>query len=43
MPLVAKTRAALGDAAFAEAEAAGRGLSYEEATAEARAWLESRS
>ncbi len=42
MPLVAKTRAALGDAAFAEAEAAGRALSYEEATAEARAWLENR-
>jgi len=40
MPLVANTRAALGDAAFAEAEAAGRGLSYEEATAEARAWPE---
>jgi predicted ATPase/class 3 adenylate cyclase len=43
MPLVAKARAALGDAAFAEAEAAGRGLSYEDATAEARAWLESPS
>jgi predicted ATPase len=39
MPFVAKIRAALGDAAFGEAVAAGRGLTYEEATAEARAWL----
>jgi len=43
MPLVAKVRAALGDAAFAKVESAGRALSYEEATAEARAWLENRS
>ena len=42
-PMVAEARAALGDAAFAEAEAAGRALSYEEATAEARTWLENRS
>jgi tetratricopeptide (TPR) repeat protein len=43
MPLIAKTREALGEAAFAAAEAAGRALSYEEAIAEAHAWLENRS
>ncbi len=39
-PLIALTRSALGDAAFEAAEAGGRGLTYEEALAEARAWLE---
>ncbi|MFN7954941.1 MAG: adenylate/guanylate cyclase domain-containing protein [bacterium] len=38
-PLVARTRAALGDQGFAEHETKGRGLSYEEALAEARRWL----
>jgi non-specific serine/threonine protein kinase len=42
-PLMAKARAKLGDVAFAEADAAGRGLTYEEATAETRAWLANRS
>ncbi len=41
-PLVAKARVALGPAAFAAAENIGRALSYEDAIAEARAWLESR-
>ena len=39
-PLLAKVRSALGDAAFAAAEAAGRARPYEEAMGEARAWLE---
>ena len=39
-PQVALAREALGAAAFATAEAAGRALMYEEATAAARAWLE---
>ena len=39
-PLIAKARAALGPAAFAAAEAAGRALSYEAALTETRAWLE---
>ncbi len=39
-PLIAQARQALGDAAFSEAERAGRALSYEDALAEARAWLE---
>jgi hypothetical protein len=42
-PLLAKARTALGDVAFTEAEAAGRVLNYDEATAEARAWLADRS
>ena len=41
-PLIEKTRAALGAAGFDAAEAAGRAVSYEAATAEARAWLENR-
>jgi predicted ATPase/class 3 adenylate cyclase len=39
-PLIAKAREALGVAAFAAAETAGRAPSYEEAMAESRAWLE---
>jgi predicted ATPase/class 3 adenylate cyclase len=39
-PLITKTREALGAGQFASAEAEGRTLSYEEATSEARAWLE---
>jgi tetratricopeptide (TPR) repeat protein len=39
-PLVAKSRAALGTAEFAAAEHAGRAVSYGDAIAEARAWLE---
>jgi non-specific serine/threonine protein kinase len=42
-PSVARTREALGAAAFAAAESAGRLLSYDEAITEARAWLEQRS
>jgi predicted ATPase len=42
-PLVAKSRAALGAAKFAAAEEAGRALSYDDAIAEAREWLENRS
>jgi predicted ATPase/class 3 adenylate cyclase len=38
-PLIAKAQAALGDAAFAAAEDAGRILSYEAAIADARGWL----
>jgi predicted ATPase/class 3 adenylate cyclase len=41
-PLIAKVREALGEAAFVVAEAGGRALSYEEAMAEARGWLEQR-
>lgn len=41
-PLLARTREALGAAAFADAEAAGRALSYEEVIASARACLEQR-
>jgi len=37
---VARTREALGAAAFAAAETSGRALSYQEAIVEARAWLE---
>jgi predicted ATPase/class 3 adenylate cyclase len=40
-PLIAKTQAALGSAAFGAAEGAGRALSYEAAIADARGWLES--
>jgi len=39
-PLIARARGALGDAAFTAAESAGRSLSYEEAIAQARAWLD---
>jgi hypothetical protein len=42
-PLIRRTRDALGAAAFAAAESAGRSLSYDEAIAEARSWLEQRS
>jgi tetratricopeptide (TPR) repeat protein len=42
-PLIAKAREALGAAEFAAAESAGRALAYDEAMAEARAWLENRS
>ena len=42
-PLIARARESLGTAAFAAAEGTGRVLGYEEAMAEARAWLESRS
>ncbi len=38
-PRMAQAREALGDAAYADAESAGRALSYEEAMPEARAWL----
>ena len=38
-PLIARTRSALGEAAFAEAESAGQKLAYEEAIAGVRAWL----
>src|SRR5208282_102984 len=40
--LLAKAREGLGAAAFAAAESAGRMLTYDEAIAEARAWLERR-
>lgn len=40
-PFIAKARNALGAAGFAAAEAPGCVLSYEQALAEARAWLES--
>jgi non-specific serine/threonine protein kinase len=40
---IAQTRDALGSDSFAEAESAGRALSYDAAIAEARAWLEQRS
>jgi predicted ATPase/class 3 adenylate cyclase len=39
-PFIARAREALGSAMFADAETAGRVLNYEQATAEARAWLE---
>ena len=35
-----RAREALGEAAFAGAEAAGRALPYDDVTAEARMWLE---
>jgi predicted ATPase/class 3 adenylate cyclase len=38
-PLIAKAQAALGASKFAAAEAAGRGLAYEAAIAQAQAWL----
>jgi hypothetical protein len=39
-PLLARARKALGEAAFSASEAAGRALSYDEAVAEIRDWLE---
>ena len=42
-PLIGRARAALGDAGFAAAEAAGGALSFDEALAKARAWLQERS
>jgi hypothetical protein len=42
-PLIAQARDALEASAFAAAESEGRTLSYDEAIAEARAWLEQRS
>ncbi len=39
LPLIARIRSALGDAAYANAESAGRALAYEEAIDAARAWL----
>jgi tetratricopeptide (TPR) repeat protein len=39
-PLVASARKALGSTAFAAAEAVGRAQTYDQAVAEARAWLE---
>jgi tetratricopeptide (TPR) repeat protein len=42
-PLIAKSREALGSAAFAAAESTGRTLSYDAAIAEARGWLENQS
>jgi tetratricopeptide (TPR) repeat protein len=39
-PLIRDARRALGDAAFAAAERAGRALSYEDALGQARAWLQ---
>jgi non-specific serine/threonine protein kinase len=42
-PLIQQAREALGAAGFAAAESAGRSLSYDEAIAEARSWLEQRS
>jgi len=39
-PLLARAQAALGTAAFADAEAAGQALSYDAAMAEVRQWLE---
>jgi hypothetical protein len=38
-PVIAKARELLGADAFAAAEAAGRALSYDQATTEVRAWL----
>jgi hypothetical protein len=42
-PLIARARQALEPATFAAAEATGRALSYDQARAETRAWLENRS
>ena len=42
-PLIARARQALEPATFAAAEAAGHALSYDQAHAETRAWLENRS
>jgi predicted ATPase/DNA-binding winged helix-turn-helix (wHTH) protein len=40
IPLIARAKRALGDATFGTAYAAGHALSYEEAMAEVRIWLE---
>jgi len=40
-PLMARVREALGESAFTASESAGRKLAYEQAMADARAWLES--
>lgn len=40
-PLIVRSRAALGDVAYLDAERAGRSLSYEEAIDQARDWLSS--
>ena len=42
-PLVAQARDALGKSAFESAEATGRALSYKDALASARAWLQGRA
>jgi hypothetical protein len=42
-PLIASAQAALGSAAFATAAAAGHALTYEDAMAKVRAWLEAPS
>jgi hypothetical protein len=42
-PPIARPRGVLGDAAFTAAESAGHSLSFEEAIAQARAWLENGS
>ena len=42
-PLIARAREAMGPASFAAAEASGRALSYDEATAEVRVWLANRA
>ena len=42
MPLIAQARRALGEEAFAEAEAAGYRLAYAEAMAEVRTWMASK-
>jgi predicted ATPase/class 3 adenylate cyclase len=43
LPLIAQTRATIGPAVFAAADAAGRALTYEDAMGEARAWLTARA
>jgi hypothetical protein len=40
--IIGRTRAALGDSAFAAAESEGRAVSFDEAIAEARTWLAQR-
>ena len=42
-PFIMRTREVLEDARFLAAESAGRALSYDEAIAEARSWLEQHS
>jgi hypothetical protein len=39
IPILARTRAGLGEAAFEAAYAAGKSLSLDEGLAEVRAWL----
>jgi non-specific serine/threonine protein kinase len=43
VPLISEAREALGEPAFAAAEATGRALSYDTALAEVRAWLQERA